>query len=254
MESYLFFKELLLKFELAPIGDNIYYLAIVIIVAFGLLSQVLLILFKTLTKSLAKRIKIVPAEQVIEIIQWPVIYTVLFWGIGNAIVSLQLKPFLELVFLRLTITLIAFNIVYAVYGIFKAILQEFSQRFSHERHTNIHKEILPFIIGTAKVVAVSWTILWVLSIWTINIIPYLVGIAIIAVIIGMAIKDTLANIIAGVVVLLDENINIGDHIEFEDKWAGEIIDIGLRVSKIKTNDNKIIIIPNHIVINTVIKK
>jgi small-conductance mechanosensitive channel len=65
-----------------------------------------------------------------------------------------------------------------------------------------------------------------------------------------AAKDTLSNLIAGVLLIIDRPFEVGDRIEV---WSapknsatwGDVIDIGLRATKIRTTDNIVIIIPNN---------
>jgi small-conductance mechanosensitive channel len=68
--------------------------------------------------------------------------------------------------------------------------------------------------------------------------------------IGFAAKDTLSNLIAGVLLIIDRPFEIGDRIEVWSAPAGsatwgDVIGIGLRATKIKTTDNIVIIIPNN---------
>jgi MscS family membrane protein len=68
--------------------------------------------------------------------------------------------------------------------------------------------------------------------------------------IGFAAKDTLSNLIAGILLIIDRPFEVGDRIEIwtapknSATW-GDVIDIGLRATKIKTTDNIVIIIPNN---------
>jgi small conductance mechanosensitive channel len=60
----------------------------------------------------------------------------------------------------------------------------------------------------------------------------------------------LSNLIAGVLLIIDRPFEIGDRIEVwtaptgSATW-GDVIDIGIRATKIKTTDNIVIIIPNN---------
>ena len=84
----------------------------------------------------------------------------------------------------------------------------------------------------------------------INVMPFIAGAGVAGIAIGFAAKDTLSNLIAGVLLIIDRPFEIGDRIEV---WSapsgsatwGDVIDIGLRATKIKTTDNIVIIIPNN---------
>jgi len=71
--------------------------------------------------------------------------------------------------------------------------------------------------------------------------------------IGFALKDTMENMLSGVLIYMDRPFRIGDRIKLADGTYGDITDVGLRSSKIKNLDNNIVIIPNSKMINTVVE-
>src|SRR6185369_4813829 len=70
--------------------------------------------------------------------------------------------------------------------------------------------------------------------------------------IGLAAKDTLANMISGFTLMLDQPFRIGDRIQLSGGQIGDVQDIGLRSTKIKTLDNQLLIIPNSDLCNTIL--
>ncbi len=61
--------------------------------------------------------------------------------------------------------------------------------------------------------------------------------------VALAVKDALGDAVAGIFLLLDRHFNIGDEIETM-KYRGEIIDVTLRKTRIKTGDGTIVVLPN----------
>jgi len=61
----------------------------------------------------------------------------------------------------------------------------------------------------------------------------------------LAAQDTISDAIAGVIILVDRPFRIGDRIEIQgfDTW-GDVLDIGLRSTRIRTRDNRVVILPN----------
>ena len=70
--------------------------------------------------------------------------------------------------------------------------------------------------------------------------------------IGMAAKDTLAHMISGFTIMLDRPFRIGDRIQLVGGQTGDVADIGLRSTKIRTPDNQLLIIPNSDLCNTML--
>ena len=73
---------------------------------------------------------------------------------------------------------------------------------------------------------------------TLNVIAGAVGIGI-----GFGLQNIASNFISGLIVLIERPIQVGDRIE-ANKVNGEVMAVGPRSTRIRTNDNVTIIIPN----------
>ena len=62
---------------------------------------------------------------------------------------------------------------------------------------------------------------------------------------SLAAKDTIADFISGVIILIDQPFRVGDRIQVDkvNTW-GDVVEIGMRSTKILTRDNRLVIIPN----------
>ena len=69
------------------------------------------------------------------------------------------------------------------------------------------------------------------------------GLGIAGLAVGWASQSTLANFIAGIVILVEQSFQVGDWIRLGDK-EGRVVKISLRATQILDRDNIIIIIPN----------
>ncbi|MBJ6726227.1 mechanosensitive ion channel family protein [Geomesophilobacter sediminis] len=105
----------------------------------------------------------------------------------------------------------------------------------------VQKLVSIFLIGTALIITLKHFNYDILSLVT------ALGVGSLA--IGLAAKDTLANMVSGFTLMLDRPFRIGDVIELGNK-SGEVIDIGLRSTKIKGADSTYLIIPNSELCNT----
>jgi MscS family membrane protein len=68
--------------------------------------------------------------------------------------------------------------------------------------------------------------------------------------VALAAKETLSNFFGGVSVFLDQPFRTGDYIILDSGERGEVVDIGLRSTRILTRDDVQITIPNAIIANT----
>lgn len=67
---------------------------------------------------------------------------------------------------------------------------------------------------------------------------------ILAVAIGIALRDLVASIIAGITILIDKPFSVGDRITYQDTY-GEVVEIGLRAVRVVTLDDNLVTIPNN---------
>ena len=88
---------------------------------------------------------------------------------------------------------------------------------------------------------------FILSHSGVNITPVLAASAALLVGLGLALQDLFQDVIGGIFIILDKSLLVGDVIEVEDK-VGKVIEIKLRTTRAVTRDDKIIIIPNHVLI------
>jgi small-conductance mechanosensitive channel len=77
-----------------------------------------------------------------------------------------------------------------------------------------------------------------INLTTVNVLAGAVGIGI-----GLGLQNIANNFISGLIILLERPIKVGDRIEVS-KILGEVTAIGARSTRIKTNDNISIIVPN----------
>ncbi len=62
--------------------------------------------------------------------------------------------------------------------------------------------------------------------------------------IGFGLQNIVSNFVSGIILMFEKSIKIGDYIEIDNNTRGEVIDITMRSTIIKTNDNINLIVPN----------
>ncbi|CAN0584690.1 unnamed protein product, partial [Ectocarpus sp. 12 AP-2014] len=62
--------------------------------------------------------------------------------------------------------------------------------------------------------------------------------------IGFGLQAIFSNLVAGIILLIEETVKVGDFVELESGLTGEVREINIRATLITTNDNVDILVPN----------
>ncbi|MBI5642163.1 MAG: mechanosensitive ion channel family protein [Deltaproteobacteria bacterium] len=79
----------------------------------------------------------------------------------------------------------------------------------------------------------------------ISITPILTALGVGGLAVALALQDTLSNVFAGVHILIEQPVRVGDYVRLNTGEEGYINDIGWRTTRIRQLSNNIVIIPNN---------
>lgn len=109
--------------------------------------------------------------------------------------------------------------------------------------TDKGKTIVNLINSLLKWVVIIASILWILSVWGVNTATLLAGAGIVALVIGLGAQSLIADILAGIFIVLEGKYVVGDIVVI-DGWRGKIISIGIRTTELQDIGGNIKIINN----------
>lgn len=142
------------------------------------------------------------------------------------------------------LTLIIFSAYLFGTKLTKIILSHMA-RGGDEKKQLIQPKTLPIFEYTSIVIWIMLGIYASFKVWNIEMTALLASAGVAGFAISIAAKDTLSDIISGVLILTDAPFQLGDVIEVKGE-VGEITQIGLRSTRIMTAQNVEIVIPNGI--------
>ena len=102
-----------------------------------------------------------------------------------------------------------------------------------------------------KVVVLVLTLVTAAGQLGINVVAPLAGLGILGLAVGFAAQDSLSNIIAGFLIFFDKPFKVRDYVTLGDHY-GRVELITMRSTRIRTQDNKYVVIPNQKIINEVL--
>ena len=142
----------------------------------------------------------------------------------------------------------AFNIIYGFYGsyIFYVIVNTVAAiKLSslHTSSTSVRKDVINVSIKIVNFIILIIGLLLALYFAGVDLTAVLSGLGIGGFALAFAAKDTISNFFGTVSVLFSDVFSQGDWIAIDDK-EGIVVEIGLRVTTLRTFDNALIAIPN----------
>jgi small-conductance mechanosensitive channel len=96
-----------------------------------------------------------------------------------------------------------------------------------------------------KGVVITLGVLILLGTLGVSIAPILTALGVGGLALALALQDTLSNLFAGIHILMEKSIRVGDVIKLESGEEGAVTDIGWRTTRIRLQPNNVVIIPNN---------
>ena len=146
-------------------------------------------------------------------------------------------------------SILILSFVSFLFKIVKLILHKMvnsSTQSDVERVHVVQASTLPLFENTALIFFVLAGVYQVFAIWNVDMTALLAGAGIGAMAVGMAAKDTLSDIIAGILILTDAPYRVGDVVYVSGNLKGRVSAIGLRNTRLVTKSNIEVIVPNTI--------
>jgi len=86
----------------------------------------------------------------------------------------------------------------------------------------------------------------------IQITPILTALGVGGLAVALALQDTLSNLFAGMHLLADHPIRVGDYVKIADSVEGYVIDVGWRSTRVRRLENTVVVVPNKRVAESII--
>lgn len=126
----------------------------------------------------------------------------------------------------------------------RTMIEWYSERVSLANRSNVAPAIVPFTSKLVNILIFFIVGMIILDHLGVNIGGLLVSLGVGSLAIALAAQETIANMIAWFVILVDQPIRIGDRIRLPSGEEGEVHQIGLRSTRIINPDNNLVIVPN----------
>jgi len=228
--------------------ENILFQRLVVVIIYAVIAKALDIFIDRVLGQLAARTRISFDDKLIKFLHVPICWTVFGFGALHALAISPLDDPWQVILPQATKTVLLVLWLIAVVRIFNWIV-EYYMSGAHEKG-KIGKDLFMLLKNVLRVVVLIAGLLWLLAIWQINLTPLFASAGIAGIAVALAAKDTLANFFGGISIFMDNTYKVGEYIILDTGERGEVVEIGIRSTRIKTRDDVIVTIPNSIIANS----
>jgi MscS family membrane protein len=240
------FQEIFTKLKDSRVGiifTNKWLFSLCILISFYVLAKLMILFLDKILKRLAARTNMKLDDDLIAVSKKPLKWIVIVIGIKMALLPLKLDAMASLFFSNVTTAFIIAFITYIVFKALRILIGYWGTKVSEKIDSRIDDDLVPLFVKISNIFIIIMGALLILSRFGVEIGPLVASLGIAGFAIGFAIKDSLANIIGGIILILDKSFAVGDKVTV-DNDTGIIKEVGLRNTKLQTFDNEIIVIPN----------
>lgn len=229
---------------------NLYLRFVLIMVLTVIAAWVSRIILKKLLKPLTKKTNTKIDDLIVKNLGSMIFYVILAIGLKVSLSYVSLESYyyhgMVETFLIIIITILILRIV-------NDLTTHWKKDWAAKTASTADDRLIPLIEKIIKVILVALAIIFIFDSWEIDISPLLATAGIAGIAVSLAVKDSLANILGGLQLVLDKTFKVGDKVKLESGELGVILDIGLRSTKLKTYDNEVIYIPNGYLANAKVR-
>lgn len=184
-------------------------------------------------------------ERVLHVLRAPVVQSVVLLGVYLAVWQLEPDPstLTALGRVLLTVALVIWT---------RAVLRtaDVFLRFASERSDTlpiIERRTFPLFSNLTIVIVLGFAAYTLLKVWDRDVTHLAASAGVLGLAFGLAAKDTLGNLFSGVFIVADAPYQLGDYIVLDNGDRGEVVNIGLRSTRIQTRDDVQVTIPNSVI-------
>ena len=231
-----------------PLGREL-LVSLALLLASYLGAQASSWLFGRLVLRAALRTETTLDDRLLEAVKRPITYALFLLGAYGA---LQGLPLPERWTSRLDAVFFVFGAFLLTLGLLRAwgiLLTWYSTESAAARDGGAAREFGPLFSKLGKVFLLLVAAIAVFRRFGIDVNSLVVSLGVGSLAVGLAAKDTLANMFAGFALLLDRPFLPGDRIRLASGELGDVEAIGMRATRLRTLDETLLVIPNTVLVN-----
>lgn len=223
------------------IADWLISLAIIAITL--LAARLLYILLSRVVKVFTSKTETKLDDLLVIKLETPAIFCTVLIGLNIALERLHFTPTSDANIHRAFVFLTAISITWFLVRVVHALIEEYLRPYSQREDNKLDEQIILLVERGASLLLWTLGVIAGLNNAGFDVGALIAGLGIGGLALALAAQDTVKNIFGGVMVFLDKPFKLGDRIKIEN-FDGFVEYIGIRSTRLKTLEGRIVTIPN----------
>lgn len=222
----------------------------VVIPVFLLIWALLTYVFAKLTQRISRRLMALTGRKIFDLVFRafivPLVWLFVLLGIKIAADSSTFSAEVRQYAYFTITTLLTFVLIFAALRVLTALLLDFATN-----RASFRPILAPILFIVRLAVVLVGAILWLQSVG-VPVGSLLTALGIGGLAVGLALNDTLSNLFAGMYLVVDRHMRVGDLVRLDSGLQGFVTSIDWRSTKLVTLENNLVIVPNRRLADSVV--
>jgi MscS family membrane protein len=245
-----------------PLSEEVFQqlaIAGTIVIAAAVAARILLFFIDRIVVRLTGRTKTALDDLIISALRTPLFLLIVLLGVQLGLVQLAFlddgwrQVFQGVVFLGFV--LVGYILLYRLIG---NLLIWYGRSLALKTETTIDEQLVPFLRRVIQLVLLAIALIMILDYFGFNISGLVATLGVGSLALALAAQAFLQDTIAGFLIMLDRPFSVGDRIQLPESVIGEygdwgdVAEIGLRSTRIRSVDGVLLTVPNSKLVNDVV--
>ena len=218
-------------------------ISLLIILGAVIAGKILYWVFGNIIKKITSKTKTKIDDIIVDMIEEPIVLALTIFGLWYGLHRLDFPVEWNEWMGKVYHILIAVNITWLVARLVDAIIEEYIVPLTEKTESDFDDQIVPIIRKGLKSTIWALGIIVAMNNAGYDVTALIAGLGIGGLALAMAAKDSVSNIFGGLMIFTDKPFKVGDRIKVNG-FDGTITEVGLRTSRMKTLEGRLVTIPN----------
>jgi MscS family membrane protein len=228
-------------------GISPYFIVVLVLACSYLLGEIVSFVFSQIIVKLALRNKSETDNHIVRIVEPAIFYSVLLLGFDQAILFLEFLDGYKGLLIGLITSVLVIVWTDTASKIAHIVIDHLGSKVAERSRYKIDLATVPLFRNLSSIVVWFIGAAVLLNVWNLDLTPLLASAGIAGLAIAFAAQDTISHLFGGLSIYFDKPFRVGDRIQLDSGDIGDVLEIGLRSTKIKTFDETVVVIPNNTV-------